>query len=196
VNVTIPAFDRDPTLYLGVAPRTLEDGTPTDNMVDASGDSKPWDQFALTSFFQMSYPAVPPGSGIAPPNLQAVSIPRTLTSNDHIDVTVIPTLSEADQFNIIVHHNGSDQPQQDSDQPWFTFPSVPGDSYAIKAQQKGVNFNGDPWSAWCVPKVIVANQRTRLLRVFLSDSGVLTSGGTVRQYAQNAEGSTRSMMGI
>jgi hypothetical protein len=196
VTLSIPASNRDTALWVGVAPRIVVDGVLANEMPDASGDLQMWDQFALEGYFPLSFPSPAPGSGIAPPNLQASSIAKTLTSNDHIDVTVLPTISPTDHFHIIVNTNGSDEPQRDSDQPSFSFPSAPGVSYAIKAQQRGVNFDGDPWSAWCSPVVVIANQRMRSLRFFLGNSGVLQPGTRVRQYAQNNRGSTRSMMGL
>jgi hypothetical protein len=197
VTLSIADSNRDTALWLGVAPRIVVDGVLANQMPDASGDLQMWDQFALEGYFPLSFPPAPGGgSGIAPPDIQASSIAKTLTSNDHIDVTVIPTISPTHEFHIIVNTNGNDEPQQDSDQPSFSFRSAPGVSYAIKAQQKGVNFNGDPWSAWCTPVVVVANQRVRSLRLFLGNSGVLLPGTRVRQYAQNNRGSTGSMMGL
>ena len=196
VTLSIPAFDRIPSLYLGVAPRTVVDGSTTETMVDASGEPQPWDQFATEGGYSIAYPPAPPSSLFPPPKVEVSSSVKTLTSNDQINITVIATIASVDQYQVIVNFKGDDLPQLNSNDPWFSIPSVPGGVYTVKAQQRGVNFNGDPWSAWCAPVPYVASQRARSLRVFLNNSGVLKSGVTVRQYAQNDKGSTRSMMGL
>ncbi len=198
-HVNVSGSDNDTLLYIGVAPRMVDpaDGSCTDMMPDSSGDMQTWDTFMSAEGFPVKFPPGPVGGLLPPPGIEVTSSVKTLTSNNQLNVTVYASIPPpVDHYQIRWDYRGEYQGQLDSKDPWFSIPSVPGGVYAVKAQQRGVNFNGDPWSAWCSPETVVASQSVRSLRVFLSLSGVLKPGVTVRQYAQNAEGSTRSMMGI
>ena len=191
--------DNDTFLFIGVAPRTVDpaDGSYPDTMADSSGEMQPWDSFMWANGFQIKFPSNPPGGLLTPPNIQISSSVKTLTSNDQLNVTVYATIPPpVDQYQIRWDYRGEYQGQINSKDPWFSIPSVPGGVYAIKAQQRGVDFNGDPWSAWCSPVTYVASRRVRSLRVFLSVSNVLGPDVGVRQYAGSNNGSTRTMMGI
>jgi hypothetical protein len=198
-RVAVSGSDNDTFLYIGVAPRKVDpaDGSCSDSMEDSSGEMQPWDSFMWANGFQIKFPPNSQGGRLPPPNIGVSSSLKTLTSDDRLNVTVYATIPPpVDQYQIRWDLNGNYQGQINSKDPWFSIPSVPGGVYAVKAQQRGVNFDGDPWSAWCSPVTYVASQRARSLRVFLNNSGVLRSGVTVRQYAQNDKGSTRSMMGL
>jgi hypothetical protein len=183
VSVSLPGANRNPRLFVGVAPRT-------------SGDDDSWDSFVTEGGFSVTYPAPPPTSGFPPPSVEVSSAVKTLTSNDQLEITVIATVNPVDQYQVIVNFDGDDLPQLNGNDPWFSIPSVPGGVYAVKAQQRGVNFDGDPWSRWCIPERVVAKQRVRSLRVFLSISNVLKPDVGVRQYADSENGSIRRTMGI
>ena len=195
ITVRITGANRNPLLYIGVAPRELKaDGTPADEMVDASGEPQPWESFVTQAGLKITYTNQPPPPKLPPPNVQAQSFVKTLHTNDYLSVTV--SGSNAGDYHLIVNSNGSDGPQlEKSDGHFPPIPSVPGRTYALRAQQyyKGITDGTDPWSPFSTPIVVVANARVRSLRTFLSISGVLNPGTGVRQYAA---GSTRRMMGV
>jgi len=183
VTITLSGANRNPQLFVGVAPRI-------------SDDENSWDSFVTERGFPITYPAPSPSSLFPPPKVEVSSAVKTLTSNDQLIITVIATVNPVDQYQVIVHFGGDDLPQPGSSNPVFSIPSVPGGTYTVKAQQRGVKYDGDPWSKWSAPEKFIAALRSRSLRVFLRDSGVLTPGVRVRQYAQKENGSTRAMMGL
>jgi hypothetical protein len=141
----------------------------------------------------VTYTNQPPTS-LSPPNVQAQSFVKTLHTNDYLSVTV--SGPNADDYHLIVNSGGSDGAQMEkSDGHYPPIPSVPGQIYALRAQQyvKGVSDGTDPWSPFSKPITLTANARVRSVRVFLSISGVLNPGTGIRQYAG---GSTRGMMGL
>jgi hypothetical protein len=195
ITVRVPNANRNPTLYVGVAPRNLEaDGvTKTDEMVDATGEPQKWETFVTEGKVNVTYTNQPPTT-LSPPNIQVQSFVKTLHTNDYLSVTV--SGANASDYHLIVNSGGSDGPQMEkSDGNFPPVPSVPGKTYALRAQQyyKGVTDGTDPWSPFSTPILVVANARVRSVRTFLSISGVLNPGTGVRQFAGS---STRGMMGV
>jgi hypothetical protein len=196
VTLTFTSTNHDPFLYIGVAPRTVENGQVTDTMPDASGEPTGWDNLVTKQGMNITYTA-PPQQKALPPAVQVASIVKTLSAQDHLDVTVIG--SNSDNYNLIVNSDGQDQVQRSSNNGIFpSIPSIPGKQYLLRAQQhnKGSATIPRMWSAFSTPTLIVASPRVRSLRMFLVISGVLKPGTTVREYAASTQASTRTMMGV
>jgi hypothetical protein len=190
-TIPLPATNRNPFLYIGVAPRNYENGVPTDSMVDASGEPQGWDNFVTQQGLNITYTNPPPPT-LPPPNIQAQSFVKTLTANDYLSVTV--SGANSDNYNLIVNTDGTDNAQQNSSNGNYPpIPSVPGKAYALRAEQ---HIKGYGWSPFSTPITVIANPRVRSLRTFLSISGVLHPGTRVRQYAAANRNSTGIMMGL
>jgi hypothetical protein len=199
ITVPVPGANRNPLLYIGLAPRNLEsDGiTKTDEMVDASGEPQPWENFVTQRGLNVTYAPGPPSSKFPPPNVQAQSFVKTLNNNDYILVSV--SAANSDGYNLIVNSGGTDEAQQHSDDGSFPpVPTIPGRAYSFRAEEHntGSGQNAPGWSLFSTPITVIANPRVRSLRTFLSISGVLNQGAGVRRYTLNTVGSTRIMMGL
>jgi hypothetical protein len=195
ITLTFTRVNHDPFLYIGVAPRNVENGQVTDTMPDASGEMQSWDNFASEQGMTITYTS-PPIYQVPPPIVQAVSVPKTLGAGDHLDVTVIG--GNSDSYNLIVN-DGEDEAQRGSSDGLFPgIPSTPGTRYFLRAQQHNKGSAGGPpmWSAFSKATPIVAVARMRAVRNFLSLSGVLNPGTGVRQYASRSADSIRTMMGL
>jgi hypothetical protein len=196
LTLTLTSANHYPYLWIGVAPRMVENGDLIDKIPDATGEPTEWEHLASTQRITITYTS-PPQQKPPPPSVQVASIVKTLSAQDHLDVTVIG--SNSDNFNLIVNSNGQDQAQRSSGNGIFPgIPAVPGERFLLRAQQhnKGSGTNAVMWSLFSTPTPIVASPRVRSLRIFLVLSGVLNPGTAVRQYAATAKASTRTMMGI
>ena len=196
VSLTFTSTNHDPFLYIGVAPRNVENGQVTETMPDASGELQGWENFATEQGMNITYTS-PPTYHPPPPVVKVSSIPKTLEAGDHLDVTVLG--SNSDSYNLIVRVDGEDDAQRNSsDGTYPPIPSIPGKEYFLRAEQhnKGTSGGVPAWSPFSTPTPIVAVPRVRAVRNFLGLSGVLNPGTGVRQYASRTVGSTRTMLGI
>ncbi len=196
VSFAFTRINHDPFLYIGVAPRNVEDGLVTDTMPDATGEPTPWDNLVTKQGMEITY-THPPQHQVPPPVVQVSSIVKTLWAGDHLEVTVIG--ANSDRFNLIVSEGGQDDAQiSSSDGTFPPIPSTPGKKYFLRAEQhnKGSGSYPPAWSLFSTPTPIVALPHVRSLRSFLAISSVLKPGASVRQYTGGTGGSTRAMMGI
>jgi hypothetical protein len=104
-------------------------------MVDASGGPQSSDQIGTEGAIPLPVRR-PSRRSNSTTNIEVSSSVEILTSNHQINIPVIATISPVNQYQIIVNFNGADQQRQDSDKPWFEFPSVPGGRYAVKRNRE------------------------------------------------------------
>jgi hypothetical protein len=192
IAVTLDASNRNPNLYVGVAPRIT--GEYAEMMPDASGELQTWESFMTTAGFQINYVAQPSSSPTAVPTLMASAHPKTLSGNDHIDAWVRGGGSD---FNLRYGLKAPPSEQLGDANGNFSFDTIPEKFYLLTAQQRGHTNDGrDPWSPWSQPITLATPPRFRSLRRFLSASNVLAFGTKVAQYTRKTNDSVRRMMGL
>jgi hypothetical protein len=190
--VTLDATNRNPGLYVGVAPRIT--GQEGEMMPDASGEPQKWESFMTTAGFMITYVAQPTSPPTAVPTITARAHPKTLSGNDHIDALV---QGGGNDFNLRYGLKAPPSQQLGDSHGNFSFDTLPESNYVLTAQQRGHTYDGsNPWSAWSQPISVVTPPRFRSLRAFLSASNVLASGTRVAQYTKKTGASVRRMMGL
>jgi hypothetical protein len=192
ILVPLDASNRNPSLYVGVAPRIT--GEDAEMMPDASGEPQTWESFMTAAGLAITYVAQPPSPPTAVPTLRASAHPKTLSGNDHIDALV---RGGGNDFNLRYGLKAPPSEQLGDSNGNFSFETIPESHYVLTAQQRGHATDGsDPWSPWSQPITVATPRRFRSLREFLSASNVLASGTKVAQFTRKTRASVRRMMGL